>query len=76
MRFLAMKITFINEIANLCEKVGANVQTLKDGRDGRISPVFTSVPVTAQLFRRIIGLGNFPGIRLSGDSSGTDGESE
>lgn len=24
--FLAMKITYINEIANLCEKVGANVQ--------------------------------------------------
>ena len=40
--FLAMKITFINEIANLCEKVGANVQDVARamGRDGRISPKF------------------------------------
>lgn len=40
--FLAMKITFINEIANLCEKVGANVQQVARamGRDGRISPKF------------------------------------
>lgn len=40
--FLAMKITFINEIANLCEKVGANVQHVAKamGKDGRISPKF------------------------------------
>jgi UDPglucose 6-dehydrogenase len=40
--FLATKITFINEIANLCEKVGANVQQVAKamGRDGRISPKF------------------------------------
>lgn len=40
--FLAMKITFINETANLCEKVGANVQDVARamGRDGRISPKF------------------------------------
>lgn len=40
--FLAMKVTFINEIANLCEKVGANVQDVAKamGRDGRISPKF------------------------------------
>ncbi|HQC50715.1 MAG TPA: UDP-glucose/GDP-mannose dehydrogenase family protein [bacterium] len=40
--FLAMKITFINEIANLCEKVGANVQDVARamGKDGRISPKF------------------------------------
>jgi len=40
--FLATKITFINEIANLCEKVGANVQHVAKamGRDGRISPKF------------------------------------
>jgi UDPglucose 6-dehydrogenase len=29
--FLAMKITFINEIADLCEKVGANVQDVARG---------------------------------------------
>jgi len=40
--FLAMKITFINEVANLSEKVGANVQDVARamGRDGRISPKF------------------------------------
>jgi UDPglucose 6-dehydrogenase len=40
--FLAMKITFINEVANLCEKVGANVQHVSTamGKDGRISPKF------------------------------------
>jgi UDPglucose 6-dehydrogenase len=40
--FLAVKITFINEIANLCEKVGANVQDVARamGKDGRISPKF------------------------------------
>ena len=40
--FLAAKITFINEIANLCEAVGADVQQVAKamGRDGRISPKF------------------------------------
>lgn len=40
--FLAMKITFINEIANLCEKLGANVQDVAKavGKDGRIGPKF------------------------------------
>jgi UDPglucose 6-dehydrogenase len=40
--FLALKITFINEIANLCEKVEANVQDVAKamGRDGRIGPKF------------------------------------
>jgi UDPglucose 6-dehydrogenase len=40
--FLAMKITFINEVADLCEKVGADVQDVARalGRDGRISPKF------------------------------------
>jgi UDPglucose 6-dehydrogenase len=40
--FLATKITFINEIANLCEKTGANIQdvTLAMGRDGRIGAKF------------------------------------
>ncbi len=40
--FLATKITFINEIANLCEKVGADVHQIAQamGLDGRISPKF------------------------------------
>jgi len=40
--FLATKITFINEIANLCDKVGANVHQIAKamGLDGRISPKF------------------------------------
>lgn len=40
--FLAVKITFINEIANLCEKVGADVKSVAYamGKDGRIGPKF------------------------------------
>jgi UDPglucose 6-dehydrogenase len=40
--FLSVKISFINEIANLCEKVGANVQDVARamGRDGRIGAKF------------------------------------
>ena len=40
--FLAMKITFINEIADLCEKVGADVQHVSQGigLDGRIGKKF------------------------------------
>ena len=40
--FLATKITFINEIANLCEKVGADVQAVSKGMgmDGRIGSKF------------------------------------
>jgi len=40
--FLAMKITFINEIADLCERVGANVQEVSRGigLDGRIGAKF------------------------------------
>ncbi len=40
--FLAVKITFINEIADLCEKVGANVQDVARGMglDGRIGKKF------------------------------------
>lgn len=40
--FLATKITFINEIANLCDKVGADVHEVARamGMDGRISPKF------------------------------------
>ena len=40
--FLATKITFINEIADLCERVGANVQDVARamGLDGRIGKKF------------------------------------
>jgi UDPglucose 6-dehydrogenase len=40
--FLATKITFINEIADLCERVGANVQQVARGigLDGRIGGKF------------------------------------
>lgn len=40
--FLAVKITFINEIANLCEAAGANVQDVAKGMglDGRIGSKF------------------------------------
>lgn len=40
--FLATKISFINEIANLCEEVGANVQVVAKamGLDGRIGSKF------------------------------------
>ncbi len=40
--FLATKITFINEMADLCEKVGANVQQVSRGigLDGRIGSKF------------------------------------
>lgn len=40
--FLATKITFINEMADLCEKVGANIQDVSRGigLDGRIGSKF------------------------------------
>ncbi|HEX6178355.1 MAG TPA: UDP-glucose/GDP-mannose dehydrogenase family protein [Thermoanaerobaculia bacterium] len=40
--FLATKITFINEVAQLCERVGANVQDVAIGMglDSRIGPKF------------------------------------
>jgi UDPglucose 6-dehydrogenase len=40
--FLAMKITFMNEIANLCERVGANVDDIRMGigTDSRIGKRF------------------------------------
>ena len=40
--FLAMKISFMNAVASICESVGANVEQVKDGigTDTRIGPRF------------------------------------
>ena len=40
--FLAMKISFINAVASICESVGANVEEVSDGigTDSRIGPRF------------------------------------
>lgn len=55
--FLATKISFINEIANLCERVGADVHHVAKGMglDRRIGPkIPASAPATAgRAFRKI-----------------------
>jgi UDPglucose 6-dehydrogenase len=40
--FLAMKISFINEVSDLCERVGADIGEVASavGADGRIGPKF------------------------------------
>ncbi|MDP9412097.1 MAG: nucleotide sugar dehydrogenase, partial [Actinomycetota bacterium] len=45
--FLATKISFINEVANLCELVGADVSEVATGMglDGRIGPRFLSAGI-------------------------------
>ena len=45
--FLATKISFINEIANICEKVGADVKKVSEGigLDKRIGPKFLNAGI-------------------------------
>ena len=45
--FLAMKISFINAIANICDKVGADVTEVAKGMgfDGRIGPTFLNAGI-------------------------------
>jgi len=45
--FLATKISFVNEIANICEKVGADVVKVSEGMglDKRISPMFLNAGI-------------------------------
>jgi len=40
--FLSLKISYINEIANICDEIGADIHTVSKamGIDGRISPKF------------------------------------
>ena len=40
--FLALKISYINEVANLCDELGADIHQVVEamGKDGRISPKF------------------------------------
>jgi len=64
--FLATKISFINEIANVCEQVGADVRTVARGMglDHRIGPHFlqagignggSSVPKAVQALKQLAG---------------------
>lgn len=65
--FLATKISFINEIANLCERIGADVQSVAHGigLDSRIGPKFlraglgyggSCFPKDVRALRQISGL--------------------
>ena len=40
--FLALKISYINEVANICDEIGADINVVSEalGSDGRISPKF------------------------------------
>ncbi len=56
--FLATKITFINEIADLCEKVGADVQDVAHGigLDGRIGAKF--LHARSRIWRLLLSQGH------------------
>ena len=45
--FLATKISFVNEIANICEKVGADIKKVTEGMglDSRIGPKFLNAGI-------------------------------
>ena len=51
--FLATKITFINEIADLCERVGADVQAVAHGI-GLDQPHRPEIPACGSGFRRLL----------------------
>lgn len=57
--FLATKISFVNELSELCEKVGANIQQVSKGMgmDGRIGEKFLHAEwvMGAAVFPRIPG---------------------
>ena len=68
--FLAMKISFINAVASICEMVGANVQQVCDGvgADSRIGPRFLNpgigyggscFPKDLQAFRAVAKEGGY-----------------
>ena len=58
--FLATKISFINEISDICEKVGADVQQVAKGigLDGRIGSKFYILVLVLEVlvFQKILGL--------------------